>query len=96
MGFFEIFFTLVGVLLLLAFLRFFFRFLWPVIRQVRALRKAQRDFFRQGSRPEDKGAYRYRREEVREGEVTVERGPGNTRTIIRDEIGETVEYEEVD
>lgn len=84
---------MIGVLVLLALLRFFFRFVLPIIIQMRALRKAQKEFFRQGGQG---GAYRYRREEVREGEVTVEQGPKQTRTIIRDGIGETVEYEEVE
>ncbi len=93
MSFFGVFFAVIGVLVLLALLRFFFRFVLPIIIQMRALRKAQKQFFRQGGRG---NTYRYRREEVREGEVTVEQGPKQARTIIRDGIGETVEYEEVE
>ena len=89
MGFFETFFALLGILFLLGAVRFFFRFLWPVIRQVRALSKAQQDFLRQ--------AQQQRRDNLREGEVTVERsGKPDADTIIRDGIGETVEYEEVE
>ena len=94
MDFLGIFFTVIGLLLLLVFLRFFFQVLWPVIRQVRALHKAQKELFRQAGGTDSSRAYRYRHQE--EGEVTVERTSGNTRTIIRDEIGETVDYEEVE
>ena len=93
MDFLGIFFTVIGLLLLLVFLRFFFQVLWPVIRQVRALNKAQKELFRQAGGTDSS---RYRHQERREGEVTVERTSGNTRTIIRDEIGETVDYEEVE
>lgn len=93
MSVFGVFFTVLGLLILAALLRFFFRFVLPILIQMRALRKAQKEFFRQGAQG---GAYRYRREEMREGEVTVEQGPKQTRTIIRDEIGETVEYEDVE
>ena len=96
MDFLGIFFTVIGLLLLLVFLRFFFQVLWPVIRQVRALHKAQKELFRQADGTDSSRAYRYRHQERREGEVTVERISGNTRTIIRDEIGETVDYEEVE
>ena len=94
MDFLGIFFTVIGLLLLLVFLRFFFQVLWPVIRQVRALHKAQKELFRQAGGTDSSRAYRYRHQEQRE--VTVERTSGNTRTIIRDEIGETVDYEEVE
>lgn len=91
MDFLGIFFTVIGLLLLLAFLRFFFQMLWPVIRQVRALNKAQRDLFsRQGS------SGNASRTERREGEVTVDRTQRKTRPIIRDGVGETVDYEEVE
>ncbi len=43
MDFLGIFFTVIGLLLLLVFLRFFFQVLWPIIRQVRALNKAQKE-----------------------------------------------------
>lgn len=93
MSFFEAFFTLLGILFLLGLLRFFFRFLWPVIRQVRALNKAQQDFLRQAER----NAQERRRDNRREGDITVERtGKPAPKTIIRDGIGETVEYEEVE
>ena len=91
MSFFEIFFTAIGIFLLLAFLQFFYRFLWPFVRQFRALYKAQRDFLNRSDDDSD-----IRRESRREGEVTVERTARSNRTIVRDGIGETVEYEEVE
>ena len=56
---------------------------------MRALRRAQRDFFEQAGRTSVRGGV------SREGEVTVDRSP-RQKTIIRDEVGETVDYEEVE
>lgn len=95
MGFGEMFFTVLGIVLLLGALRFFFRFVWPVVRQIRAMRRAQEDFLRRSAsmhRQEAQG-----NPSPREGEVTVERSTRPAqRTIIREDIGETVEYEEVE
>lgn len=91
MDFLGIFFTVIGLLLLLVFLRFFFQVLWPVIRQVRAFNKAQKEFFSQQGFSGNTA-----RTERREGEVTVDRTQRNTRPIIRDGVGETVDYEEVE
>lgn len=89
MNFFEILLTVIGIFLLVGLLKFFFRFVLPIIIQMRALRRAQRDFFEQAGRTSARGGV------SREGEVTVDRSP-KQKTIIRDEVGETVDYEEVE
>ena len=93
MSFFEAFFTFLGIVFLLGLLGFFFRFVWPVARKIRAMRRAQEDILRRAGRGQGAG----RNPSPREGEVTVERSARPAqRAIIREDIGETVEYEEVE
>lgn len=91
MDFWSILLTFLGVFILYRLLRFFFRIVLPVVMQVRAMRKAQRRFYEQTGGP-DPGY----RPDAPEGQVTVDRAPKDEKKIIKDGMGETVDFEEVD
>lgn len=85
--------TLLGLYVLYNLIRFFIRFVLPIIISVRAIKKAQEQFSRQS------GGYDvrddYSRPEAPEGEVTVEKTPSQSKKIIKDDIGDDVPFEEV-
>lgn len=91
MDFWSILLTLLGVFVLYRLLRFFFRIVLPVIIQVRAMRKAQQNFYRRTG-----GQDPNYRPGAPEGRVTVDKMPKDGKKIIKDDMGETVDFEEVD
>ena len=90
-GFLEHTSHVLGVFVLYHLLRFFFRIVLPVIIQVRAMRKAQQNFYRRTGGPDPNY-----RPGAPEGQVTVDRMPKDEKKIIKDDMGETVDFEEVD
>ena len=91
MDFWSILLTFLGVFVLYHLLRFFFRIVLPVIIQVRAMRKAHQNFYRRTGGPDPNY-----RPGAPEGQVTVDRMPKDEKKIIKDDMGETVDFEEVD
>lgn len=87
----QILLTAAGIYLLYILIRFFIRFLLPIILGVRAIRKAQKQFYSQGGGDMKDN---YNRPEAPEGEVTVEKTTTSTK-IIKDDIGDDVPYEDV-
>ncbi|MDD4819487.1 MAG: hypothetical protein PHD21_01455, partial [Flavobacteriales bacterium] len=84
MTIFEILLTILGVYILYRLIRFFIRFVLPIIIGVRAMKKAQEKFYAQGGFDIKDS---YARPDAQEGEVTVET-TSSAKKIIKDDIGD--------
>lgn len=92
----EFLLTLLGVYILYRLVRFFIRYLWPIIVSVRAMKKAQEEFYKNASRGGYNRDYSHTTSRT-EGEVTVEKPANGSQQgkVIKDDVGEDTPYEEI-
>lgn len=92
----EFLLTLLGIYILYRLVRFFIRYILPIIMGVRAMKKAQEEFYKNASRGGYRGGDTHTTTHP-EGHITVEK-PHNTSSrgkVIKDDVGEDTPYEEI-
>ena len=92
----EFLLTLLGIYIIYRLVRFFIRYILPIIISVRAMKKAQEEFYKNASR----GGYTRADSHTTtaaEGEVTVEKTSNASQQgkVIKDDVGEDTPYEEI-